>query len=95
MGIIKRQAIRTTALSFLGTAFGSVGRMIMPFFFSTAQIGLLNMLDSISGSFYSLFHMGYGLLLKRMFPHYRDEDKGHHGFLALGIMISLVGIILA
>jgi len=92
MGIIRKQATQTTLLNFIGIAFGSISRIMMPFFISKAQIGLLNILDSISGTFYSVFNFGYNLLLKKMFPQYRSEEKSHHGFFALGLMISFTGI---
>lgn len=81
-------------LNFIGIIFGTMSRILMPFFLSKSQIGLINILDSISGTFVTFFNFGYGLLLKKMFPNYRDEAKGHHGFLALGLMISITGILL-
>lgn len=95
MGIIRKQAIATTSLNFIGIIFGSISRIIMPFILEKAQVGLVNLLDSVSGTFYSIFNFGYGLLLKRMFPRYRSEAKGHYGFFALGLMISITGVLFA
>lgn len=67
----------------------------MPLVLETAQIGVLALLDSISGMFRVIFNFGYNLILRKLFPKYRNESEGHAGFLAFGIMLSFVGIVLA
>ncbi len=39
--------------------------------------------------------MGYNLVLKKLFPKYRDNENGHAGFLVLGFLLSFIGIGLA
>ena len=63
----------------------------MPFVLEKAQIGVLALLDSISGVFIVALNFGYNLILKKLFPKYRNEDNGHAGFLALGIILSVLG----
>jgi len=91
MGIIQKQALRSTLINFVGIGFGAITRMIMPFVLEKAQIGVLALLDSISGVFIVALNFGYNLILKKLFPKYRDEDNGHSGFLALGLALSLLG----
>ena len=95
MGIIQRQAIRSTLINFVGIGFGSISRMIMPLVMSSTQVGIISYLSSVSGVFYMVFTMGYNLTLKKLFPKYRDEENGHSGFLVFGLMITLLGVILA
>lgn len=95
MGIIQRQALRNTIVSFVGIAFGSATRLIMPFALESAQIGIVALLDSISGLFVVVFNFGYNLILKKLFPKYRDEENGHAGFLLFGILLTLLGVALA
>ena len=85
MGIIQKQALRTTVINFIGAGFGAVTRILMPIIISPAQVGLLNLLDSISGIFVTIFSLGFEQILAKMFPSYRDDEKGHHGFLVFGI----------
>jgi O-antigen/teichoic acid export membrane protein len=93
LGIIQRQALRTALINFFGQAFGGFVRIIiMPLFITPAQIGLLTLLDFISGSFVMAFGMGYDQVLIKLFPKYRNHEKGHHGLLALGLLLSAVGI---
>ena len=93
MGIIQRQALRTTLIYFAGAAFGGIVRVVlMPLYITQTQIGLLHILDSISAVFVTLFGMGYEQILVKLFPKYRDAEKGHHGFFLFGVMLSLLGI---
>ncbi|HIP36615.1 MAG TPA: hypothetical protein EYG85_07150 [Crocinitomix sp.] len=94
MGIIQKQALRSTLINFIGVGFGSLTRMIMPFVLEKAQIGVLALLDSISGVFIVALNFGYNLILKKLFPKYRNDDNGHSGFLALGIVLSLIGVLI-
>lgn len=94
MGIIQKQALRSTLINFVGIGFGSITRMVMPFVLEKAQIGVLALLDSISGVFIVALNFGYNLILKKLFPKYRDEDNGHAGFLALGLIISILGALI-
>jgi len=91
LGIIQKQATRSTIISFAGAFFGSISRLIMPFFLETSQIGILTLLDAKSGVFVIALNFGYVLILKKLFPKYRNEENGHAGFLALGIFLSLIG----
>jgi len=95
MGIIQRQAIRSTLINFIGIGFGSFSRLLMPLVMSSAQVGIISFLTSVSGIFYMVFTMGYNLTLKKLFPKYRDEENGHSGFLVFGLMVTLMGVILA
>jgi O-antigen/teichoic acid export membrane protein len=95
MGIIQKQAFRSTVVNFIGAGFGAISRLSMPVILSEFQIGFLALLDAVSGMLVALFSMGYHQLLYRLFPEFRDEGKGHHGFLALGLFLSLIGISLS
>jgi O-antigen/teichoic acid export membrane protein len=94
LGIIQKQALRSTLINFVGIGFGAVTRLIMPFVFEKAQIGVIALLDSISGVFVVTLNFGYNLILKKLFPKYRDDENGHHGFLALGIILSIFGALI-
>lgn len=91
MGIIQKQAVRNTVFQLFGNIFGAFTRLLMPIVLSEAQIGLVQTLEYVSGSFRTIFNLGFNQILTRMFPHFRDEAKGHHGFLAFGIYLSLIG----
>lgn len=96
MGIIQRQALRNTLINFVGACLGGAVRMLTPIFVpSNAEVGLIGVLDAISGAFTLVFNLGYNQILVKLFPKYRNAENGHHGFLALGLMLSLIGILIS
>lgn len=96
MGIIQRQALRNAIVNFVGAFIGGISRLILPIITPTkSHLGLLNLLDSISALFMIVFNLGYNTILQRMFPNYRDEKGGHHGFLLFGFFLSLIGIVVS
>lgn len=93
MGIIQRQALRNTIINFAGATLGGLVRMVSPIFIqNVSELGLIQLLDTISGTFVSLFSLGYNQVLVKIFPNYRNDERGHHGFLLLGLLLSLIGI---
>ena len=81
MGIIQRQALRTTIISFTGIGVGMVSQMLMPFLFSPEQIGALSLLNSISTVLAAFFCLGFTQITLNMFSHFRNENEGHSGYL--------------
>ncbi|NNE33601.1 MAG: lipopolysaccharide biosynthesis protein [Rhodothermales bacterium] len=94
MGVIQKQAVRTTTVIFAGLGVGIVSRMLMPFILSEEQIGVLALLDSVSSLVSTIFCLGFIQIAIRMFPQFRSDEKGHHGFLLFGLSLSIVGIVL-
>jgi O-antigen/teichoic acid export membrane protein len=94
VGVIQKQAAQNTLVIFLGLGIGVVSRLMMPLILSQEQIGVLALLDSVSNIFSTIFTLGFFQIASRMFPKFRDDEQGHHGFLMFGILISLVGIVL-
>lgn len=93
MGIIQRQALRNTLINFAGNILGGLTRVVMPVLnISPAQIGLMTLLDFISGIFVTIFTLGFDQVMIKLFPRFRDDDRGHYGFFAFGIFLSLFGI---
>ena len=95
MGIIQRQALRTTIISFTGIGVGMVSQMLMPFLFSPEQIGALSLLNSISTVLAAFFCLGFTQITLNMFSHFRNENEGHSGYLMFGLLFTVLGAILA
>ncbi len=92
MGIIQKQALRSSLVNFIGVGFGAITRLSMPVILTERQIGLIQLLDSVSGFFVTIFSLGYTQILSMIFPKFRDEESGHHGFLIFGILLSILGV---
>lgn len=94
MGIIQRQALRSSIANYIGVAFGACTRLVLAIFASDAAIGVIDMLDSVVKTFSMIFTFGYNQVLIRIFPKYRNEDLGHAGFLLFGLFLSLFGVLI-
>ncbi len=94
MGIIQQQTIKGTFYSYLGVAIG----FVTIYYFQThaltkEQVGLINILTPFSLLFAQFAILGFNGTA-RYFPYFRDEQKNHHGYLALVCLVSLTGFIL-
>ena len=95
LGIIQKQALRSAVANYVGVGFGAFSRLVLALFATNVQIGILDLLDAVSGVFSVVFNFGYNQVLIRLFPKYRNEETGHAGFLMFGIFLSLIGAAIA
>ena len=94
MGIIQKQAIKGTVYSYIGVFIGFVTTaIIFPKILSTEEIGLLKVLVAFSVLFAQVGSLGFGNVINRLFPYFRDKESGHNGFLLVGIIFSFTGFI--
>jgi len=95
MGIVIRQSIKTTAVSYIGFAIGYVNSLFLfPLVLSKEQIGLTRLLISVSFLFATFASLGSGNIPIRFFPYFRDEKKQHNGILAFVLSIGMIGFFL-
>ncbi|HOI79493.1 MAG TPA: oligosaccharide flippase family protein [Petrimonas sp.] len=96
MGIIIKQSVRGAFWSYLGIAIGYVNvGIIMPQFFDTAQVGLVQLFASVSLIFAQFGTLGFTSVINRLFPLFRDPARQHNGFLFLALTTGLVGFLLS
>lgn len=95
MGIVIRQSIKTTFVSYLGFTIGYVNTLFLfPLVLSKEQIGLTRLLISVSFLFATLASLGAGNIPIKFFPYFRDEAKQHNGILSFLLLIGVIGFIL-
>jgi len=93
MGIIIKQSVRGAFWSYLGIAIGYINvGIIMPQFFDTAQIGLVQIFIALSLIFSQFATLGFTSVINRMFPIFRDPVRQHNGFLVLAMITGLAGL---
>ena len=96
MGIIIKQSVRGAFWSYLGIAVGYINvGIIMPQFFNTAQIGLVQIFIAVSLIFSQFATLGFTSVINRMFPMFRDPARQHKGFLFLALATGIVGFLLS
>ena len=79
-------------MSLVGTAIGAVSQVMLPFIFEEEdQIGALSLLNSISKIFATIFTLGFAQITLQVFSSFRNDEKGHSGFLMFAMLYSIAG----
>ncbi|RDC62007.1 lipopolysaccharide biosynthesis protein [Adhaeribacter pallidiroseus] len=92
MGIIKRQGIQNSIISYAGVFIGYVNLMVLfPRFLSVEQVGLTRVLPAIAIVLAQLSALGFGSAGIKFFPFFRDKVRRHHNFLAFLLGVPLLG----
>ena len=72
MGIVKRNSITITILSYLGIVVGYVNKILLfPNFLSEEQVGLANILVSMAVMYAQFSAMGINSTIVKFFPFFR------------------------
>ncbi|HOY38145.1 MAG: polysaccharide biosynthesis C-terminal domain-containing protein [Bacteroidales bacterium] len=95
MGIIVKQSVKGSAYSYIGTLLGFINvGLMMPLIFSKEQIGLTNLLVSVSAIIAQLGTLGFSNSIIKLFPFFRDKEHSHHGFVKVMTLVSILGFAL-
>ena len=94
MGIIKRQAISGTIITFIAVVIGFITTSFLLPQLSTEIVGLINILISYTVVLTVFGRLGFGQVTTRLFSYFRDKDNNHNGFMFIGIVITLIGFLL-
>lgn len=95
MGVVKRQTIKNTLSSYAGIGLGFVSLLfIQPNFLKPEEIGLARVLFAFSTLISSFISLGVANVTFKYFPYYKNEHKGHHGFLGFVLLFPLLGFVL-
>lgn len=95
MGVVIKQSVRSAIYSYIGAFLGFMTIWFLNRIWLTPeQNGLVNILISISLVTGSLINLGAGGAIARLFPHFRDQDSGHKGFIALALLITCIGFVM-
>ncbi|WP_170170348.1 lipopolysaccharide biosynthesis protein [Hymenobacter perfusus] len=94
MGIVQRQGLRNTIISYLGLALGFVSTtLVLPRFLEPQQLGLTTTLSAVATLFAQVAAFGFASVGIRFFPYFRNRENGHHGFLPLLVGVPLLGFV--
>ena len=95
MGIVQKDAIRTSIISFVGLILGYLNKgFLFVLLFSRAEVGLVNLVMNISLLFAQFANLGTIYSTWRFFPFFRNSDRKHFGFLLANFLLVLMGILL-
>lgn len=100
MGIIAKQSIQGTIVTYLGVAVGFVTTFfVLTRFLSAEEIGLSRVLIDAATLFIGLAQLGTSSSIIRFYPHFRNKEQGaksqdDHGFFFWTLIVPLVGFAL-
>lgn len=94
MGIVIRQSLKASIVTYLGTAIGTFNVIFLyNQFLNQDVVGLIaGALVSIPLIFASFTQLGIPQLAVRFFPHFDDPENGHNGFFTFLLISPLVGL---
>jgi O-antigen/teichoic acid export membrane protein len=95
LGIVQRQGIRNTLISYVGLAIGFANTiLIMPRLLSPAQIGLVGtVLVPLATIGAQVAAFGFANAGMRYFPFFRNQGRNHAGFFPLLLAPPLLGFV--
>jgi O-antigen/teichoic acid export membrane protein len=95
LGIIKKQGIQNTVIIYTGILIGFINLvLIQPFLLSKEEVGLVRVLFAFSSLVAVIVPLGITNITIRYFPHFRNNENGHYGFLGFVLLFPVAGGIL-
>ncbi len=94
MGVIAKQSIRGTIVTYLGIAVGIVTTFfVLTRFLTTEEIGLARVLIDAAVLFVGLAQLGTNSSVIRFYPYFHDDEEDH-GFFFWALVVPFIGFVL-
>lgn len=94
MGIIAKQSIRGTIVTYLGIGVGIITTFfVLTRFLTAEEIGLARVLIDAATLFVGLAQLGTNSSIIRFYPYFKDKD-GNHGFFFWALVVPFIGFVL-
>ena len=89
MGVIAKQSIRGTIVTYLGIAVGVVTTFfVLTRFLTTEEIGLARVLIDAAMLFIGLAQLGTNASIIRFYPYFKEKDSHEdHGFFFWALVV--------
>lgn len=95
MGIVQKDAFRTTLISYFGIILGYLNKgLLFVIILSEEQIGLINLLIVVGTLFAQFSGFGSIFTTLKFLPFFKDIDKNHFGFFPLVMRMVTWGTII-
>ena len=95
MGVIRRQSIKNTIISFAAALIGAVNMLLIyEILLEPEQLGKIKYLTATAFLLVPFVMLGISTTMLRFFPRFENRDKKHHGILGFGLLYTLTGYIL-
>jgi O-antigen/teichoic acid export membrane protein len=95
MGVIARQSIKGTIVTYVGAFIGFLTTFfILTRYLTAEEIGLARVLQDTSVMLSGLASLGTSSSIIRFFPRFSDERSKNHGFFFWTLIVPLIGFII-
>lgn len=95
MGVIQRQGIKQSIATYVGVLIGMVNLLyIYPKSLTKEELGLVRFIIDTSFFAAPFIFLGSNTIIIRYFPHFKDNENKHNGFLFFLCAILAVGFLL-
>lgn len=95
MGVIAKQSIKGTIVTYIGVAVGFVTTFfVITRFLSAEEIGLARVLVDAATLFIGLAQLGTSASILRFYPYFHTGKGEEHGFFFWTMLVPLIGFIL-
>lgn len=94
MGVIAKQSIRGTIVTYLGIGVGIITTFfVLTRFLTSEEIGLARVLIDAATLFVGLAQLGTNNSIIRFYPYFKDKN-GDHGFFFWALVVPFIGFVL-
>ena len=95
MGVIARQSIKGTIVTYLGVAVGFLTTFfVITRFLSAEDIGLARVLIDAATLFIGLAQLGTSSSILRFYPYFKSDEREEHGFFFWTLVVPMLGFLL-
>lgn len=92
MGVIKRQGIKNTIITYIGILIGAVNIIfIQPRLLTPEELGLTRLLYDFSYIIGIVIPLGLPNIIVKYFPFFKDPEKKHNGFAGFILLVFFIG----
>ncbi|MDO8998950.1 MAG: polysaccharide biosynthesis C-terminal domain-containing protein [Bacteroidota bacterium] len=96
MGVIKRQGIKNTVITYIGIIIGAVNIIfVQPKLLSEEELGLTRLLYDFAYLIGLAVPLGLPNIIVKYFPFFKDKENKHNGFAGFVLLIFLIGFIIS
>ena len=96
MGVIKRQGIKNTIITYIGILIGAINIIfIQPKLLTPEELGLTRLLYDFSYMVGIAIPLGLPNIIVKYFPFFKDPEKKNNGFAAFILLIFFIGFIIS
>lgn len=94
MGIVFRQSVKTTIVTFTGAGLGALIVLVSPMLMQKAEYGLINNITYLAATVQLFVMVGTSVLVAVYTQRYGQDDERRKALLTIGLLVTVISSIL-